>query len=82
MFGQQSFQPVIDMIIALTAEECAKEPWELEVAETTASFTGRSRPGARSRSSANAYAEPIKHDSVRMPWSGEVKAEGARAVRR
>jgi polyribonucleotide nucleotidyltransferase len=32
LFGQQQFQPVIDLIIAL-AEECAKEPWELEVAE-------------------------------------------------
>src|ERR671918_1603706 len=30
LFGQQQFQPVIDLIIAL-AEECAKEPWELEV---------------------------------------------------
>jgi polyribonucleotide nucleotidyltransferase len=28
LFGQQQFQPVIDMIIAL-AETCAKEPWEL-----------------------------------------------------
>jgi polyribonucleotide nucleotidyltransferase len=32
MFGQQQFQPVVDLIIAL-AEECAKEPWELEIAE-------------------------------------------------
>ena len=32
LFGQQQFQPVIDLIIAL-AEECAKEPWELEIAE-------------------------------------------------
>ena len=32
LFGQQQFQPVIDLIIAL-AEECAKEPWELESAE-------------------------------------------------
>jgi polyribonucleotide nucleotidyltransferase len=30
LFGQQQFQPVIDLIIAL-AEECAKEPWELAV---------------------------------------------------
>ena len=32
LFGQQQFQPVIDLIIAL-AQECAKEPWELEVVE-------------------------------------------------
>ena len=32
LFGQQQFQPVIDLIIAL-AEECAKEPWALEIAE-------------------------------------------------
>jgi polyribonucleotide nucleotidyltransferase len=32
LFGQQQFQPVIDMIIAL-AEECAKEPWALEIAD-------------------------------------------------
>jgi polyribonucleotide nucleotidyltransferase len=30
LFGQQQFQPVIDMIIAL-AETCAKEPWELSI---------------------------------------------------
>ncbi len=32
LYGQQQFQPVIDLIIAL-AQECAKEPWELEVVE-------------------------------------------------
>jgi polyribonucleotide nucleotidyltransferase len=32
LFGQQQFQPVIDLIIAL-AEECAKEPWDLEIPE-------------------------------------------------
>jgi polyribonucleotide nucleotidyltransferase len=32
MFGQEQFQPVIDMIIEL-AQECAKDPWELEIEE-------------------------------------------------
>ncbi|HLT01076.1 MAG TPA: polyribonucleotide nucleotidyltransferase, partial [Geminicoccaceae bacterium] len=32
LFGQEQFQPVIDLIIAL-AEACAKEPWELEVVD-------------------------------------------------
>ena len=32
LFGQQQFQPAIDLIIAL-AEECAKEPWELALVE-------------------------------------------------
>jgi polyribonucleotide nucleotidyltransferase len=32
LFGQQQFQPAIDLIIAL-AEECAKEPWELQLVE-------------------------------------------------
>jgi polyribonucleotide nucleotidyltransferase len=34
LFGQQQFQPVIDLIIAL-AQECAKEPWELEALEAS-----------------------------------------------
>ena len=30
LFGQEQFQPVIDLIIEL-AQACAKEPWELEI---------------------------------------------------
>ena len=53
LFGQQQFQPVIDLIIAL-AQECAKEPWELEVVEDgdlqaalAAQFEARAARGVR-----------------------------------
>ena len=32
MFGHRQFQPVIDLIIDL-AQDCAKEPWSLEIAD-------------------------------------------------
>jgi polyribonucleotide nucleotidyltransferase len=57
LFGQQQFQPVIDLIIAL-AEACAKDPWELEIddrsallAKVQAEFEAPLRA---------AYAEPSK----------------------
>jgi polyribonucleotide nucleotidyltransferase len=86
LFGQQQFQPVIDLIIEL-AEACAKEPWDLPVAEKTdllerlkAELEGDLRA---------AYAEPSKSarhekvDAVRTrameAFAGEDQAE-AQAV--
>jgi polyribonucleotide nucleotidyltransferase len=57
LFGQRQFQPVIDLIIAL-AEECAKEPWELEIAdhgELLAALTAQYETALR-----DAYAESGK----------------------
>jgi polyribonucleotide nucleotidyltransferase len=57
LFGQQQFQPVIDLIIAL-AETCAKEPWELEIDDHGELFASlRADYEAPLRA---AYAEPLK----------------------
>jgi polyribonucleotide nucleotidyltransferase len=57
MYGQQQFQPVIDLIIAL-AQECAKEPWDLEIVEhddLLAALAGQFESRLR-----DAYAESSK----------------------
>ncbi|MEM8950224.1 MAG: polyribonucleotide nucleotidyltransferase [Pseudomonadota bacterium] len=70
MFGQESFQPVIEMIISL-AEECAKEPWELEV-EDHSELYGQVKSALEADLRA-AYAEPQK--TLRQDKVGEVKAK-------
>jgi polyribonucleotide nucleotidyltransferase len=70
MFGQEGFQPVIEMIIAL-AEECAKEPWELEV-EDHSEFYSQIK-SALEADLRTAYAEPQK--TARQDKVGEVKAK-------
>ncbi len=71
MFGHREMQPVIDMIIAL-AEECAKDPWEIED-EDPAKEAARARlieiaeEGLRA-----AYGERVKQ--VRQTRLEEVKA--------
>jgi polyribonucleotide nucleotidyltransferase len=57
LFGQQQFQPVIDLIIAL-AEACAKEPWELEIDDHSELFA-RLQADYEAPLRA-AYAEPSK----------------------
>ncbi len=64
MFGQRSFQPVIDLIISL-AEACAKEPWELDVVDHS-SLYGQIKAALESELR-EAYAEPQKtarHEKV------------------
>ncbi|MBM3502305.1 MAG: polyribonucleotide nucleotidyltransferase [Alphaproteobacteria bacterium] len=58
MFGHQSFQPVIDLIIAL-AERCAKEPWVVPEDPQAAALAKRAEQviGADLRA---AYAERAK----------------------
>ncbi|MGI9487724.1 MAG: polyribonucleotide nucleotidyltransferase [Geminicoccaceae bacterium] len=70
MFGQENFQPVIEMIIAL-AEECAKEPWELAT-EDHSDFYGQVK-SALEADLRSAYAEPQK--TARQNQIGEVKAK-------
>ncbi|MGH1484446.1 MAG: polyribonucleotide nucleotidyltransferase, partial [Geminicoccales bacterium] len=70
MFGQEGFQPVIEMIISL-AEDCAKEPWELEV-EDHSEFYGQIK-SALEADLRSAYAEPQK--TTRQNKVGEVKAK-------
>ena len=57
MYGHENFQPVIEMIIAM-AEECAKEPWELEV-EDHSELYGQIK-SALEAELRSAYAEPQK----------------------
>jgi polyribonucleotide nucleotidyltransferase len=57
LFGQQQFQPVIDLIIAL-AEACAKEPWELAL-DDQSELLARLQAGFEAPLRA-AYAEPSK----------------------
>ncbi len=72
MFGQEGFQPVIEMIIAL-AEECAKEPWELEV-EDHGELYGRIK-SALEADLRTAYEEPQK--TARHEKIEAVKAKAA-----
>ncbi|HET6469924.1 MAG TPA: polyribonucleotide nucleotidyltransferase, partial [Geminicoccaceae bacterium] len=64
LYGHRHYQPVIDLIIQL-AEACAKEPWELELADRGELLrTFEDRFGA---ALAEAYREPWKqarHDKV------------------
>ena len=70
MFGHRSFQPVIDMIIAL-AQGCAKEPWEFEAADHSDLLAKlRGSYGAQLR---EAYAEPIKQ--LRVEKIGAVREQ-------
>jgi polyribonucleotide nucleotidyltransferase len=57
LFGQQQFQPVIDLIIEL-AEACAKEPWELDL-EDRSELYGKLREEFEA-ALRDAYAEPGK----------------------
>ncbi|MEM9439873.1 MAG: polyribonucleotide nucleotidyltransferase, partial [Pseudomonadota bacterium] len=64
MFGQRSFQPVIDLIISL-AEACAKEPWELDAVDHSGLY-GQIKAALESELR-EAYAEPQKtarHEKV------------------
>jgi polyribonucleotide nucleotidyltransferase len=64
MFGQKSFQPVIELIISL-AESCAKEPWELEV-EDHSELYGQIKT-ALEADLRDAYAEPqktVRHEKI------------------
>jgi polyribonucleotide nucleotidyltransferase len=76
LFGQQQFQPVIDLIIAL-AEECAKEPWELEVAEhvdLSATLAAQYEAALR-----DAYAESGKqarHERIEAVRTSSLEALG------
>jgi polyribonucleotide nucleotidyltransferase len=76
LYGQEQFQPVIDMIIAL-AEQCAKEPWEVAVedqSELHATLGAQFEAALR-----EAYAESGKqarHDRVEA-----VRAEAVTALR-
>ena len=77
LFGQQQFQPVIDLIIAL-AEECAKEPWELESAEhgeLSATLAAQYETALR-----DAYAESGKQ--ARHERIEAVRAQRPRGARR
>jgi len=64
MFGHRQFQPVIDLILEL-AQECAKEPWQLEVpdhGETYAKLEARFADELR-----EAYSEAqkqVRHERV------------------
>jgi polyribonucleotide nucleotidyltransferase len=76
LFGQQQFQPVIDLIIAL-AEECAKEPWELEIAdhgELLASLAAQYETALR-----DAYAQSGKqarHERIEAVRASALEALG------
>jgi polyribonucleotide nucleotidyltransferase len=76
LFGQQQFQPVIDLIIAL-AQECAKEPWDLELVEhgeLQAALAAQFEAPLR-----EAYAESskqLRHERVEAVRLGAVAALG------
>ncbi|MDX1540834.1 MAG: polyribonucleotide nucleotidyltransferase, partial [Geminicoccaceae bacterium] len=61
LFGQEKFQPAIDLIIDL-AQACAKEPWELPQEEESDLAT-RLRE-AFEQPLRDAYAEPVKQTRV------------------
>ncbi|HEX6144694.1 MAG TPA: polyribonucleotide nucleotidyltransferase, partial [Geminicoccaceae bacterium] len=61
LFGQQQFQPVIDMIIDL-AQACAKEPWDLEIVDQRA--LDEQLRGSFEQALRDAYAEPVKQTRV------------------
>jgi len=58
MYGHKEMQPVIDMIIAL-AEECAKEPWELQTEEDTSDLEKKIAKLAE-KDLRKAYKETVK----------------------
>ncbi len=58
MHGHKEMQPVIDMIIAL-AEECAKEPWELQTEEDTSDLEKKIAKLAE-KDLRKAYKETVK----------------------
>ncbi len=62
MFGHQSFQPVIDMIIDL-AEDCAKTPWALPEDNTPEELAGKIEAMAADELRA-AYTERVKQARV------------------
>jgi polyribonucleotide nucleotidyltransferase len=83
MFGQEQFQPVIDMIIDL-AQECARDPWELELEEhgelyerLKAALEGPLReayaePGKQAR---HEKIEAVKHQAIERLAGEDVAAE-------
>ncbi len=61
-FAHQSFQPIIDFIVAF-AEECAKEPWDFVAAEFPADLVA----GVKAASEAglrDAYSKTLKQERV------------------
>ncbi len=71
LFGQEQFQPVIDMIIDL-AEACAKEPWELELedhSEIYDQLASACETGLR-----QAYDEPAKQARHELVEAAKAKA--------
>jgi polyribonucleotide nucleotidyltransferase len=71
LFGQQQFQPVIDMIIAL-AETCAKEPWEL-ASEDQSALYGQLQGQFEAELRA-AYAERSKQARQNLLEAAKLKA--------
>jgi polyribonucleotide nucleotidyltransferase len=71
LFGQQQFQPVIDLIIAL-AESCAKEPWELAL-DDQSDLYGELRAALEAELRA-AYAEPSKQARHELVEAVRLKA--------
>jgi polyribonucleotide nucleotidyltransferase len=85
LFGQQQFQPVIDLIIAL-AQECAKEPWELEVVEAgdlqatlAAQFEARLREAyaESGKQSRHEQVEAVRADALAALGGAEGELEPA-----
>ncbi|MGH6945254.1 MAG: polyribonucleotide nucleotidyltransferase, partial [Geminicoccaceae bacterium] len=74
LFGQQQFQPVIDLIIEL-AQSCAKEPWDLEIeehGELYAKLAADYEAALR-----EAYAEPskqVRHERIEAVKAGALEA--------
>jgi polyribonucleotide nucleotidyltransferase len=71
MFGHRGFQPIIDMIIAM-AEECAKEPWELQT-EDHSELYGQIK-AALEADLRSAYAEPSKQARQELIGAAKTKA--------
>ena len=62
MYAHRGFQPVIDAIIGL-AEECAKDPWDLEAPATDVALKERVT-GIAGAALRDAYRETVKQDRV------------------
>ena len=71
MFGHNGFQPVIEMIIQM-AEECAKDPWELET-EDHSELYGQIK-SALEADLRSAYAEPSKQARQELIGAAKDKA--------
>ena len=77
MFGQEQFQPIIDLIIDL-AEACAKEPWSLEAIDHADLY--RSVEKVCGTDLVVAYAEPSKQARHEKIEAAKAAAVGALAA--